>query len=516
MSVDSTRMPSDPDRPTRRTVLQLTAGAAGLGTVGLAAGDRGNSGNSENGDRVRVNVGYARPSGRRAARRRADEEHYHFAFDVLTIETSRRAAEELSNRNDIRFVERDAEMQAFEQTLPWGIDRVDAEVAHDNGDTGNGAHVSIIDTGIDSLHPDLSPNLGEGKSFVGSTATGTGTPAWQDDNGHGTHCAGIADAVDNTEGVVGTSTEATLHAAKVLSASGVGLTSDVAAGIEWTADQGYDVGSLSLGGPESDTLRDACEYAADRGVLLVAAAGNDGPCSDCVGYPAAYQTVVAVSATSEDDSLADFSSTGPEVELAAPGDSIYSTYVGATYATLSGTSMACPHVSGAGAQLMAQGYTAGEARDQLNQSAEDIGLSSNEQGNGLLDVANALGYDSSDDLGGEDSTGDDTDDTQPSVSIDSVSEHDSPNPHAQFDVSWSASDDGGNLDSVSLQLRDVSDGEFEDNESYDVAGGSASDTTRLSAHKDDGSGNEYEVTITARDTAGNTGEDSATVSENGS
>ena len=515
-SVDSSRMSSDHDRPTRRAVLQLTAGAAGLGAAGLAAGDRGDSGNSENSDRVRVNVGYARPSGRRAARRRADEEHYHFAFDVLTIETSRRAAEELSNRDDIRFVERDAEMQAVAQDLPWGVDRVDAEVAHADGETGAGADVSIIDTGIDAFHPDLAANLGDGQAFVGSTVTGAGTPAWQDDNGHGTHCAGIADAVDDTEGVVGVSTEAVLHAVKVLSASGVGLTSDIAAGIEWTADQGYDVGSLSLGGGGTETLREACQYATDRGVLLVAAAGNDGPCSDCVSYPAAYETVVAVSATSEDDSLAGFSSTGPEVELAAPGDSIYSTYVGSTYATLSGTSMACPHVSGAAGQLMAQGYTAGEARDQLKSSAEDIGLATNEQGSGLLDVANALGYDSSDDLDGGSTDDGSTDGTQPTVAIDSVAEHDSPNPHAEFDVSWSASDDDGDLESVSLQLRDVSDGEFEDSESYDVGGGSASDTTRLTAHKDDGSGNDYEVTVTVRDAAGNTAEDSATVGENGS
>ena len=164
------------------------------------------------------------------------------------------------------------------------------------------------------------PDFGHvGKAFVSCR----GSPnvcrkEWDDDNDHGTRCAGIADAIDNTEGVVGVSTEATLHAVKVLDKSGSGSFSDVADGIRWTADQGYDVGSMSLGGSSSSTVKDACQYACDKGVLLVAAAGNDGPCSDCVSYPVAYQEVIAVSATSCDDSPAGFSSTGREVELAGP------------------------------------------------------------------------------------------------------------------------------------------------------------------------------------------------------
>ena len=228
-------------------------------------------------------------------------------------------------------------------------------------------------------------------------STGTTSLDGDDDNGHGTHCAGIADAVDNSEGVVGVSTTATLHPVKVLSATGTGLTSDVAKGIEYTADQGWDVGSLSLGGGDSRTLAEACRYAYSKNVVLVAAAGNDGPCSDCVSYPAAYSECMAVSATSKDDSLAGFSSAGPEVELAAPGDEIYSTYLGG-YETLSGTSMACPHVSGAAAQVVADGTTDNDTvRSELKDAAEDIGLSSDEAGAGLLDVAAVLAPDPSDD-----------------------------------------------------------------------------------------------------------------------
>jgi len=166
--------------------------------------------------------------------------------------------------------------------------------------------------------------------------------------------------------------------------------------VEWVADQGYDVASMSLGGSSgSSALKDAVQYAQEKGVLLVAAAGNSGPCSDCVGYPAAYSEVVAVSSTASDDSLSSFSSTGSEVEIAAPGSDIRSTIPGG-YDTFSGTSMACPHVSGAAGQLMANGASNANARDTLASSAEDIGLASNESGAGLLDVATALGYDSSD------------------------------------------------------------------------------------------------------------------------
>ncbi|MEF8843310.1 MAG: S8 family serine peptidase [Haloarculaceae archaeon] len=298
---------------------------------------------------------------------------------------SEEAAERLANRPDVRYVEPDGQMQAIE-TLPWGIDRVEADLAHADGYTGSGGDISILDTGIDSDHPDLEANLGTGKAYVDST---TGSEPWDDDNSHGTHCAGIADAVDNSEGVIGVSTAATLHAVKVLGSDGYGYYSDIAAGLEWTADQGYDVASLSLGGTSgSSTIRDACQYAVDNGVLVVAAAGNDGE-ADSVRYPAKYDTVIAVSATDSSDDLAYFSSYGPEVELAAPGYSIYATVPGG-YDYKSGTSMACPHVAGAGGQLMAAGLSNAEARGTLRDTAEDIGLSSNKQGYGLLDVGTAV------------------------------------------------------------------------------------------------------------------------------
>jgi len=379
------------DDITRRSVLRSVA-AAGTATVatGMASG--------KDGPTARI-VGTASPKAERAAKAQGESVKRVLDFGdigkAVAGTFTDEAAEQLSNRPDVRYVEEDGTMEALAQTLPWGIDRVDADVLHGNGETGNGADLAIIDTGIDDDHPDLQANVGAGKAYVDCSGSNCNEP-WSDDDNHGTHCAGIADAVDNSEGVVGVSTTATLHALKVLDNSGSGSFSDVAAAIEYTADQGWDVGSLSLGASSgSSTVKDACQYAYDKGVLLVAAAGNDGPCSDCVGYPAAYSTVVAVSSTDEDDTLSSFSSTGPEVELAAPGGSIYSTVIGG-YDTYSGTSMACPHVSGAGAQLMANGYTNTEARDRLKSTAEDIGLGDDEQGSGLLDAEAAVSGGSSD------------------------------------------------------------------------------------------------------------------------
>ncbi|NHN42687.1 S8 family serine peptidase [Halorubellus sp. JP-L1] len=401
-------------RVSRRQALKVAGSAVvGASAAGLASGSPA--------EKVEVNVGYTGVRGQAAAEKAADSVSRRFGFDAITAEVPKSAIEGLSKNPNIRYVEVNGQMHAIDpidstggppgscdpwpdcdneddggdtsQSLEWGVDRVDAEVAHANGETGAGADVAILDTGIDSDHPDLQANLGAGKAYA--TCNGC-NESWDDDNDHGTHCAGIAGADDNSEGVVGVSTEATLHAVKVLDSQGSGSFSDIAAGVEYVADQGWDVASMSLGASSgSSALQDAVQYAADRGVFLVAAAGNSGPCSDCVGYPAAYSEVVAVSSTASDDSLSSFSSTGSEVEIAAPGSDVRSTIPGG-YDTFSGTSMACPHVAGAAGQLMAGGASASNVRSTLKSSAEDIGLASNESGSGLLDVASALGLDSSD------------------------------------------------------------------------------------------------------------------------
>jgi subtilisin family serine protease len=376
---------------TRRRLLR---GAAAAGTISALSGPAGaQQGPPQSG---RFIIGTKSQAAVDAAKSRAESVRHTLDFGNVGQAVAGRFPEQarqaLQKRNDVRYIEEDGEVNLHQQTRPWGIDRVDAEKVNDTR-TGSGADIAIIDTGIDSDHPDLQANLGKGKAIIECSGSNCSEP-WDDDASHGTHCAGIADAVDNTEGVIGVSTEATLHAVKTIDSSENGLQSDTAAGIEWTTDQGYDVASISLGWYDySQTHADACLYAYDNGVVVVASAGNDG-CSDCVNYPAKYTTVIAVSSTNSNDSLSSFSSYGPEVELAAPGSSIYSTVPGG-YGYKSGTSMACPHVSGAAAQLMAQGYTNEEARKQLRRTAENIGLSDAKQGSGLLDdeaaVSSALG-----------------------------------------------------------------------------------------------------------------------------
>jgi subtilisin family serine protease len=270
------------------------------------------------------------------------------------------------------------------QVLPWGVDRIDAEYAHSAGYTGDGVKVAIIDTGIDDDHLDLV--VAGGINFLPSPS-GTGPPwlrpvnpdAWDDDNGHGTHVAGIVAALDNNIGVVGVAPGASLSAVKVLNSSASGYISDVIAGIEWSVKNDMDIVNMSLRtNSDIQAFHKACDAAETAGMILVAAAGNDG---GAVEYPAAYGSVIAVSATNSSDGLAYFSNYGSEIAIAAPGVGIYSTYKGGGYDTLSGTSMACPHVVGTLAlnlDVVILYYT-----------ADDLGLSADKQGAGLVDAEEA-------------------------------------------------------------------------------------------------------------------------------
>jgi len=303
------------------------------------------------------------------------------------------AIEALRGNPNITNVELDSKVFALGQTLPWGVDRIDAEVVH-TSTKGSGVDVAIIDTGIDDTHPDLYGNCKGGWDFVNNDDNP------MDDNGHGTHVAGIVAALDNSDGVVGVAPEASLYALKVLDSNGSGYVSDVVLAIQWasdpddngSADDRLDVINMSLGGRKNIFLEWACNLAYLDGLLLVAAAGNGG----AVIYPAAYSSVIAVSATDEYDNLASFSSTGKQVELAAPGVNINSTLPEDKYSgddeKWSGTSMASPHVAGTAALVWAAnlGWTNDDVRAQLQSTAEDIGLSTRKQGYGLVDAENAV------------------------------------------------------------------------------------------------------------------------------
>jgi len=231
------------------------------------------------------------------------------------------------------------------QVLPWGVNRIDAEYAWRAGYRGTGVKVAVVDTGIDKTHPDLAAHIAGGVNFVQKSTRKPPDPDdWNDDNGHGTHVAGIIGAIDNDIGVVGVAPDCRLYAVKVLNAQGSGYVSWIISGLNWCVNNGVNVANMSLGTTvDVPSLREACAAAAAAGVKLVAAAGNDG---GAVNYPAAYDSVIAVAATDQTDARASWSNYGPQIVVAAPGVNIYSTYKGGRYATLSGTSMAAPHVAG--------------------------------------------------------------------------------------------------------------------------------------------------------------------------
>ena len=233
------------------------------------------------------------------------------------------------------------------ETIPVGVSQIKAPMAWDCS-RGKGINVAVLDTGIDFNHPDLSPNYKGGISFVPGQSV-------MDGNSHGTHCAGTIAAAINGAGVVGVAPAASLYGVKVLSNSGSGQWSWLIAGIDWCIQNKMRVLSMSLGGPPPPSppppsaLGTMCNTAWNKGLLLVAAAGNSGgsATADTVGWPARYPNVIAVSAIDTANVIAPFSSRGPKVELSAPGVNVLSTIPGGGFGTKSGTSMACPHVAGA-------------------------------------------------------------------------------------------------------------------------------------------------------------------------
>lgn len=285
-----------------------------------------------------------------------------------------------------------------QETLPndpelgrqWGLRVIDAATGWDLETGASDVVIAVVDTGVDFRHPDLSDKLVAGWDFV----NGDDTP--QDDNGHGTHVAGIAAAsTNNGVGVAGMAWGARIMPIKVLDASGSGTYADVAAGIVYAADHGAQVINLSLGGiAPSMALEEAVNYAHDRGAVVVAAAGNRG--SAGVIYPARYPNAIAVAAVDPGLNPASFSSYGPEVDIAAPGVGIHSTLLGGGYGEMSGTSMAVPYVAGAAALLesLDRSGLPEQVRTALENAASDLGGQGRDDvfGGGLLRVGAAIAY----------------------------------------------------------------------------------------------------------------------------
>lgn len=252
---------------------------------------------------------------------------------------------------------------ATTSTLTWNI----SQTGYGRGDLQTNKTAWIIDTGIDLDHPDLNVDVARSRSFI------SGQTSSDDQNGHGTHVAGIVGAINNTVGITGIASGARLVALRVLDNEGEGRLSGIIQAVNHVIQNGKagDVVNLSLGGEGiSTTLERTIIQAANAGILFAIAAGNDG--KDVAGYSPArvnHANVFTVSAMDQNNRFASFSNYGSSVDICAYGVRIRSTYSGGRYATLSGTSMAAPHVAGLllirGANLPTHGTVSGD-RDAVS------------------------------------------------------------------------------------------------------------------------------------------------------
>lgn len=292
---------------------------------------------------------------------------YQRALPGFSFEGSAGSAARLARDPKVRTVVPDRRVRTTVQTVPTGVGRVDGPLSGAVSGDGGGrvdVDIAVIDTGIDSKHPDLD--------VAGGVNCSTGK-SYEDQNGHGTHVAGTAAARDDGAGVVGVAPGARLWAVRVLDEAGNGSWSSVICGVDWVTAHAaeIEVANMSLAGPgdpgdcNDGGLRQAICRSVEAGVTYVVAAGNSSV--DVSGQvPSSFPEVITVSALADydglpgglakatcragkDDTLADFSNYGSGVDLIAPGVCITSTWKGGGYSTTSGTSMASPHVAGAAA-----------------------------------------------------------------------------------------------------------------------------------------------------------------------
>ncbi|MGD2177579.1 MAG: S8 family serine peptidase [Anaerolineae bacterium] len=376
-------------------------------------------------ERARVLIAFAHQPGpdEQALVRRAGGTvgySYHLVPAVAATLPETAIASLLANPNVLR-VEPDLRAHAVDTELDnaWGVKRIGSGTVHTAGNKGTGVRIAIVDSGVDYGHPDLNDNYVGGYDFVQDDADP------MDVYGHGTHVAGTACAEDNgngvddqtgTFGVVGVAPECALYSLRVLDDEGYGSSSDIIAAMQWAVDNSIHVANLSLGWDRDPgaTVKAAFDNAWNSGLVTVAAAGNSGNPpgkGNSVIYPAKYDSVIAVAATDDQDGRASFSSTGDEVELAAPGASVFSTWndtdshydpqpvcrledgVDTCYKYGSGTSMASPHVAGTAALVIAAnaGWTNDQVRTQLQSTADDLGDAGRDAqyGYGLVDADEA-------------------------------------------------------------------------------------------------------------------------------
>jgi subtilisin len=309
------------------------------------------------------------------------QEKYEVIPTVLA-ELNKKQIDQLRSEPEVAKVQPDKSYKVQSQIETWGYKKIYENDQYRSPFTGKGVKIAVIDTGIAVNHPDIK--VKGGMCVINSDCH----QGYDDDNGHGTHVAGIIGALDNGIGVVGVAPDADLYAVKAFDYFGQGTTSSITAGVDWAIQHHVDIINLSVTTSTDDqVLKNALDKAYKAGILITAAAGNDGDSAgskNSILYPAKYSSVIAVGSVNSRLVRLPFSATGPELEVVAPGENVLSTYPSSLdivdgkkdgYTSMTGTSMATPFVTGVLADLKEQykNKSAAEIRQMLQQNAKDLG-----------------------------------------------------------------------------------------------------------------------------------------------
>jgi len=268
--------------------------------------------------------------------------------------------------------------------VPWNVIQINA---HNLKNCGTNVNVAVLDTGIDCRHPLLRGKI-KGKYVIKQPAGNTA-----DDNGHGTHVAGII-AANRAKNAYGISPDVNLYNVKILDKNGEGNLSDMIDGIQWCLDNGIRLINLSLSTTEENNIfKCAMRNARRCGMIMVCATGNHGPDDDTIGYPAKFPETISVGATNKKCRVTEFSARGREIDVCAPGANIASTWPGSCCKTVSGTSMASPHVTAVIALMLEKDplLSGSDVKAILKSTAHKISNEPfNSQGSGIIDAKKAI------------------------------------------------------------------------------------------------------------------------------
>lgn len=290
-----------------------------------------------------------------------------YKTNIVALKLTNQQYEQMKDESVVEIIEKNqkVELTSFGPLAQYSHEKTNVPSAWKNGVTGEGIKIAVLDTGI-SDHTDLD--------IAGGVSTVNYTNSYKDDNGHGTHVAGIIASKNNGVGTTGVASDAEIYSVKVLNYAGKGDLMDIIEGMDWAINKGVDIINVSLGTKvDSATLKAKVDEAEAKGIIVVAASGNSGDYN--MTYPAKYDNVVAVGATDQNNNLASFSSRGSQLDVVAPGAGVVSTYLGDMYANGNGTSQAAPYVTGLLA-LLSQQYpdkSANELVQMLYDNALDLG-----------------------------------------------------------------------------------------------------------------------------------------------